>query len=150
MSRFTGYINRLVFSFFILLSSVFAGPRQASPPSEFDAQVTHVVDGDTFRFKASLLNIDINDTCRMSEYNAPEIHGAEKIAGEKAKHHLISMIDGKTIHIVALGKEKYGRWLCTASTGTVSIGAVMREFLKDYPGRDKYLHPFRSHITTSK
>ena len=117
----------------------FAAPRQVKLPSEFDAQVVHVVDGDTFRFKASLLNIDINDTCRMSEYNAPEIHGKEAAAGEAAKHRLISLIGGKQIRVTTRGKEKYGRWLCTATTGTVSIGAAMREHLKAYAGRDKYV-----------
>lgn len=130
----------LFFVIALFAAPAFAGPgHQAKLPSEFDAQVTHVVDGDTFRFKASLLNIDINDTCRMSEYNAPEVHGAEKPEGVKAKARMISLIGGKTVHIVTRGKEKYGRWLCTASTGTISIGCVMREYLMDYSGRDKYL-----------
>lgn len=125
----------------ILATSSLAGPKPMKLPEEFDAQVTYVVDGDTFRFKASLLNIDINDTCRMREYNASELHGKEKPEGGKAKARLIELIGGKKIHITTEKKDKYGRWLCTASTGTVSIGAEMRTFLKDYPGRDKYVSP---------
>lgn len=124
---------------FLIPTFAFAGPREAKLLSEFDAEVVRVVDGDTFRFKASLLNIDINDTCRMREYNAPEVHGKEKAAGERAKCQLITLIGGKRIRVTTNGKDKYGRWLCTATTGTISLGSVMREYLKDYPGRDKYL-----------
>lgn len=131
---------RLLIYLLILLSTpALAAPRQAKLPAEFDAQVLHVIDGDTFQFKTSLLNVDINETCRMKEYNAPELHGPEKPEGTRAKDKLISLIGGKKIHIVTLGREKYGRMLCTASTGTVSIGAAMREHLKAYIGRDKYL-----------
>jgi endonuclease YncB( thermonuclease family) len=119
----------------------YAAPRQAALPSEFDAVVTRVVDGDTFRFKASLLNVDINDVCRMREYNAPEIKGTEKVAGGKAKSKLIGLIGGKQLRIKTFGKDKYGRWLCTAASGTVPIGAAMREYLKGYRGRDRYLPP---------
>ena len=118
---------------------VIAAPRKNAPKSEFDAEVTHVVDGDTFRFKATILNVDIRGTCRMGEYNAPEIRRKEKPEGLKAKKRLDELIGGKQVRIRTGDRDKYGRWLCTASTGTVSIGAEMREFLKGYAGLDKYL-----------
>ena len=101
----------------------------------------------------------------MSEYNAPEIHGVEKPAGMKAMAEMIRLIGGKRVHMITRGKDKYGRWLCTASTGTgthphpnplpegegqkdkdISIGLAMRAYLKDYPGRDKY----QKHIAVKK
>jgi len=56
--------------FVLLFYSIVAhgAPREAKLPSEFDAQVIRVIDGDTFKFKASLLDVDINGTCRMNCY----------------------------------------------------------------------------------
>lgn len=119
-------------------TSAFAGPCQAKLPEEFNAVVTRVIDGDTFKFKASIMNVNIHDTCRMREYNAPELHGKEQAEGEAAKHELITLIGGKRIRISTHGKDKYGRQLCTATTGTLSVGAVMKDYLKDYAGRNKY------------
>ena len=40
--------------------------------------VTGVTDGDTFRFIANILNVRVEDTCRMNDYNAPELRGQER------------------------------------------------------------------------
>lgn len=104
--------------------------------ADFTATVTRVIDGDTFKFKTTeLLNVTITGICRMKNYNAPELHGAERPEGLKAKQYLHQMIEGKPVKISASRKDKYGRWLCESP----DIDGAMREYLKDYQGRDKYL-----------
>lgn len=105
--------------------------------ADFTATVTRVIDGDTFKFKTELLDVTISGSCRMKNYNAPEIHGSEKPEGLKAKEYLNQLIQGKPVNISASRKDKYGRWLCESP----DIDTDMREFLKDYSGRDKYVRP---------
>ncbi|TAL25507.1 MAG: hypothetical protein EPN94_05040 [Nitrospirae bacterium] len=117
----------LLFTLLLLTTPVHA--------ADFEATVTRVIDGDTFKFKTYLLDVTISGACRMKNYNAPETHGAEKPQGLKAKQYLIDLIGDKPVKISASRKDKYGRWLCEAP----EIDKEMIEYLKDYPGRDKYI-----------
>ena len=121
--------------FIILFSFALA---HSAEYQQFNAKVIRIVDGDTFKFKAHILDIDINGTCRMKDYNAPELHGAEKEEGLKAKAELARLIQGKTVRIKTHKKDKYGRWLCEAWSEDKSISEGMRAYLKDYKLLDKY------------
>lgn len=108
-----------------------------SPLYAFEAEVTSVIDGDTFYFDAKLLNVVVRGKCRTLHYNAPEI-GEEKYRG--ATNKLSELIEDKTVEIKAEKADRYGRWLCEVQLpdGT-NVNDVMREYLKDYPKRDIYL-----------
>jgi len=71
-----------------------------------------VVDGDTidvlidFGFK-----ITKRERLRLARINAPETRGKEKVAGQKAKRELKSLIEGKKIAIETEKQGKFGRYL---------------------------------------
>ncbi len=54
---------------------------------------------------------------------------------KKAKQRLQELIQNKAVKISASRKDKYGRWLCESP----DIDTAMREYLKGYSGRDKYI-----------
>lgn len=110
----------------------------AASPFEFEASVGRVIDGDTFVFQARLLNVTIEDTCRLLHYNSPELKGKEKAAGQKAKEQLRALLGAQTIKVKTTGRDKYGRWLCEAWAGDTYINEEMRHFLSDYKKRDIY------------
>lgn len=109
-----------------------------SSADEFTANVTKVIDGDTFDFEAEILNVKVLGRCRMLSYNAPEIRGKERPEGLDAKEYLKTLIYMKSIRIQAEETDKYGRWLCEVWRGGEPVNEMMRKYLKDYPGRDKY------------
>jgi endonuclease YncB( thermonuclease family) len=112
---------------------------QAPASGGFEADVVAVVDGDTFQFEAGLINVIIRGRCRMLRYNAPELAGAERAEGLRAKEKLGGLIGGKTVRVEAKGTDKYGRWLCEVwlPDGT-NVNDIMREHLKDYMRRDMF------------
>ena len=115
----------------------------------FSARVTRVTDGDTFRFSANILNVRVEDTCRMNDYNAPELRGKEREQGLVAKQHLHGLIFGQQVLISAEKRDKYGRWLCDVRLGDESVNRLMRAHLKDYPGLDKYKRLYRRTASTT-
>lgn len=121
----------------LVIALVFITPAPAW--GEFEADVTKVIDGDTFQFEAGLINVVIRGRCRMLRYNAPELSGKERPEGLRAREKLTGLIGGKTVTIEAKGADKYGRWLCEVRLpdGT-DVNDVMREYLKDYIRRDMY------------
>jgi endonuclease YncB( thermonuclease family) len=125
-----------------LIALVFIASADAR---EFEAEVTKVIDGDTFQFEAGLINVIIRGKCRMLRYNAPELTGKERPEGLRAREKLMGLIGAKTVKIEARGTDKYGRWLCEVRLpdGT-DVNDLMREYLKDYIRRDMYENRQRS------
>jgi len=95
---------------------------------EYDGELDRVVDGDTAYIKVSkstthtvdfgfnvkttftVLNFAVIDF-RLLAIDAPELRGIKKLAGEKAKEELISLLTGAKLRIVTSKMGKYGRWL---------------------------------------
>jgi endonuclease YncB( thermonuclease family) len=128
--------------FFTALLLVLPAPASGGA---FEAEAVYVIDGDTFQFEVGLINVVIRGRCRMLRYNAPELTGPEltekeRQEGTRAKDKLRELIEDKRVRIESDETDKYGRWLCEVwlPDGT-NVNEVMREFLKDYRGRDKYL-----------
>jgi endonuclease YncB( thermonuclease family) len=128
--------------FFTALLLVLPAPASGGA---FEAEAVYVIDGDTFQFEVGLINVVIRGRCRMLRYNAPELTGPEltekeRQEGTRAKDKLRELIEDKRVRIESDETDKYGRWLCEVwlPDGT-NVNGVMREFLKDYRGRDKYL-----------
>lgn len=103
----------------------------------FEAWVTDVVDGDTFKFTTELLGARQRGTCRMLGYNAPEKKEDEEIY-LRSKGELYSLIGHRKVLIRTDGRDSFGRWLCWVIHDGADINAIMRTGLADYPGRDKY------------
>ena len=102
------------------------------------ATITHVVDGDTLKFQHPL----VAQTCRMTGYNAPEMHGAEAPEGQVAKDKLAEMVlERQAIVLWRDHTDRYGRWLCIVllDDGT-NVNTAMRKWLeaRGYDGVGKY------------
>lgn len=81
----------------------------------YTARIVSVYDGDTVRADIDLgLSAWIhNEKLRLSRINAPELRGAEKDAGLKARDFLVEHVADKDI-VIATQKDrkgKYGRYL---------------------------------------
>lgn len=81
----------------------------------YKARVVSVYDGDTVRVDIDLgLNTWIrNEPIRLSRINAPEVRGASREAGLKARDFLRSLILKKQVFLQTLKdkKGKYGRYI---------------------------------------
>ncbi len=82
---------------------------------EYNARVVSVIDGDTIVVDIMLgFDIVFRTPLRLYEVYAPEIRGAEREAGLKAKYFLEDLLPaGSLIRIETIKdrKEKYGRYL---------------------------------------
>ena len=81
----------------------------------YRAKVLSVYDGDTCTVEIDLgLLVKISgEKIRLHRINTPEVRGAEKEAGLKARDFLRELIDGKEIILQTVKdkKGKYGRYL---------------------------------------
>ncbi len=81
-------------------------------PYVYDAEITRVIDGDTFDFKIDLgFSINVKERLRLYGVNTPEIRGPEKPEGDKVKKYVTNLILGKTFEILVYKKGKYGRYV---------------------------------------
>lgn len=85
---------------------------------EYNAKVTAVHDGDTFKATVDLgFSVLVEQTFRMQGINAPELKGMTMKAGLESRDKLRELILGKEIIIksfkpdTSLKQEKYGRYL---------------------------------------
>lgn len=83
----------------------------------YRAEVASVYDGDTIRADIDLgLEVWIRNTpLRLYGINTPEIRGAEKQAGYKARDRLKELLADRDLIVKTYRdkKGKYGRWLAT-------------------------------------
>jgi micrococcal nuclease len=103
--------------------------------ANFMAHVDSVVDGDTFTFTATLLNITLSDTCRMKNYDAPELRGRERPDGLKARELLRQLIGDREVTIRAdRSRGKFGFWLCEVWVDGKSVDELMHDVVRGAPG----------------
>jgi micrococcal nuclease len=83
----------------------------------YRAEVASVYDGDTIRADIDLgLEVWIKNTpLRLYGINTPEVRGAEKVDGYKARDRLKVLLTGRDLIVRTFRdkKGKYGRWLAT-------------------------------------
>jgi micrococcal nuclease len=93
---------------------------------QYAAKVVRVVDGDTIYFDVDLgFFIRITIETRLRGLNTPEIRGAEREAGLKAKAYVEQVLPPGALVILNTYKvEKYGRYLADVY---YFIGAKTRE-----------------------
>lgn len=113
---------------------------------DVERRVARVTDGDTFEFESLDKEVSATHTCRMLGYDAPEKYVWEggtwrktnNPQAQQASERLAELISGKTVRIEAKRTDRYGRWLCEVWRGDVKINDLMRHYLKDPSGLDKY------------
>ena len=130
--------------------------QNISSENEYEARVVRVVDGDTFyaevngrTIKVRILGIDAPEL--KAEGNKPheygEITNLTCLAewGRKAKSYLRERIEGKTVLIEIVGRDKYGRFLAYVYHDSVDLAEEMlklgyaRVFVSDFEKLEEYL-----------
>ena len=95
---------------------------------EYKATIIKVTDGDTVIAEVSLgFRISIEITIRLAGINSPELRGAQKLDGIKARDFLRSRILMKSVLIKTYKDktEKFGRWLADIWLDGVNINQEM-------------------------
>ena len=112
-------------------------------------RVSRVVDGDTFEGYidnggnpgANPLAIDLNRlTIRICGIDAPE---RGQYYGDVAKVSLQRLIEGKTVQLELVQKDRYGRWVAKVSFQGVDIAGEMLKnglawYYKEYENNPRY------------
>lgn len=124
----------------VIIALIILCPTALWAAEEFETMITRLKDGDSFLFKRIDGRGRQFDECRMLHYNAPEMTGSERAEGIKARRVLARMVMGRVLLMRGVKRDRYGRLLCELrlKDGTY-INEEMRKYLKDFPGRDKYL-----------
>lgn len=105
--------------------------QQESQLYRYKASLVRVVDGDTWEGVLDLgLNLTAQEMVRLFGVNAPELHGATKEAGQRAKLFTEFWMTGKTLYITSEAFRPYdsfGRVLATVyrEGDTVSLNDAL-------------------------
>jgi micrococcal nuclease len=94
---------------------------------KYRGYVNRVIDGDTIEVNVELgFDVFIDVIFRLDGINAPEMKGAAKEAGERARDFLREFLEGEVVEIQSHGREKYGRWLATIyAHGGQNVNQIM-------------------------
>ena len=113
--------------------------------SPYDAKVVKIYDADTFTCDIEL-GLDIvlkKQKIRLSDIDAPEMRGLEKLEGKLARDYIRNVIFNEQDSLVILdifGKGKYGRWIAnvwiTSDTGMVCVNKMLVQ--NNYAVEKKY------------
>lgn len=101
----------------LLFTIIFAFAASATEPTDnlyfYKAKLLSVYDGDTLRVDIDLgLGVWIhNEPIRLDGLDAPEVRGANKIAGIASRDYLLNLIGSRPIILETVkdDREKYGR-----------------------------------------
>lgn len=99
----------------------------------YNAQVIRVVDGDTAELDVDLgFDVHFRISVRFKSYNAPELHGPNKAAGQAAKEELIQLLTGHSIIIRTdkLYSQSFARYLAEVYVGTADGWVSVAEHMK--------------------
>lgn len=88
----------------------------AAHAETFNTQILAVLDGDTVLVKRGSGTMSI----RLAEIDAPE---KSQPFGETAKKSLSELVTGKTVKVVSLAMDKYGRMVAHLSVGGMNVNA---------------------------
>lgn len=94
--------------------------KESTPPPVFEGKVTHVSDGDTFKFNFQGLEL----TVRLAEVDSPE---KAQPYGDIAKAALTKLILNKTVKVSQQAKDRYGRIVGHVHSGRTFVNQVMLE-----------------------
>lgn len=112
-------------------------PAPAAAPVQlfhYRARITTVYDGDTCTVDIDLgLGVWVRgEKLRLHRINAPELHGADAVAGRAARDQLKTLIEGKEVLLQTIKdrREKYGRylaeiWLAQADAAPLNVNDAL-------------------------
>lgn len=91
------------------------------------AVCTWVVDGDTILAAVDLgfRTHIVGESFRLDGIDTPETRGKTREAGLLAKNFLKAMIEGKTVELTTVGREKYGRYLARVSLAGKDVATAL-------------------------
>lgn len=120
-----------------------AGIRLAKASFEgpVNADVVHVVDGDTFEARAAIwLGQSIEIRVRIAGVDAPELHArcdAERVRTEAARDWLVRRIEGAEVRLSEVHYDKYGGRVDATvhdARGDVGAGLIAAGLARPYRG----------------
>ncbi len=94
--------------------------KESTPSPVFEGKVTHVSDGDTFKFNFQGLEL----TVRLAEVDSPE---KAQPYGDIAKAALTKLILNKTVKVTQQAKDRYGRIVGHVRSGRTWVNQTMLE-----------------------
>ena len=108
------------------------------PDSKYIANMTRVIDGDTF-----VADIDLGfgvwlhkQRLRLYGVDTPEVRGKRKSEkGIMVKNYVKELLEGKSFEIISYGKGKYGRWVADVmlpGERKLSLHLMSMEYAKGY------------------
>lgn len=93
---------------------------------QYRAQVTRVIDGDTFEAKVDLgFQVSIYVTVRLYGVDTPESKGLTREAGLKAAARTRELIEGKEVFLLSRAIDRYGRSVATVTVGKDDLARVL-------------------------
>ena len=97
------------------------------------AKLKRVIDGDTAEFDVDLgFSVHTHVSVRFRDFNAPEMHGPNKAAGQAAKAELETLLTGHTV-ILKTNKDNsqsFARYLALVYVGTADGWKSVAEHMK--------------------
>lgn len=105
------------------------------------AHVLSVQDGDSFKAEITVwIDQTVVESVRLRNVDTPELKGrcaAERWAAQIAKQYLANAIEGKTVDLTQIGREKFGRVLSVVLIDGRDIGAEMvtKGMAREYDGK---------------
>ncbi len=95
----------------------------------FEGKVDRIIDGDTVDVIVCLgFNVTIKVRCRLSQINAPETYGVEKVAGLAARDYLMNLLpEGKEILIEVKNKKSFDRHVANLYVFGQNVGDLLIE-----------------------
>ncbi len=131
----------------LFLIAVFALPVQqvhATEPVTLDTKVISVYDGDTFTIETKDQFTNKSLKVRIRNIDTAELGWRgncieESVMSKNAKDYLEQLILNKTVHLVDLGKDKYGRLLADVFLNNINIGQdlITKKYAVTYKVTDK-------------
>jgi endonuclease YncB( thermonuclease family) len=113
-------------------------PPKAGEEGVFDGPLIRVVDGDSFELKVQGVVMDF----RLAEIDAPE---SDQPYGKEARDELKSLVHERTLVLVPIDTDRYGRTVVFAWVGKTCVNeALVRKgaahFYDEYSTNDFLLH----------
>lgn len=101
---------------FIAVSTFLA----CTPAKAERVRVVHCYDGDTVR-------VTSGEVIRIACIDTPELTGeyAQPYRAQRAKNHLIRLVDSKWVTLKRLTRDRYGRTVAELFLGDVNVGRQM-------------------------
>ncbi|CAK0774704.1 micrococcal nuclease [Gammaproteobacteria bacterium] len=101
-----------------LILALLPGMGGSAEPTTYEGQVKQVVDGDTLVLQSWWKKVRV----RLAEIDAPE---HDQPYGAAAKSALADLVNGRTVRVVSVNHDRYGRVVGRVYVGDTDVNAVL-------------------------